>query len=145
MLENDNGMQAQIITYGARLQKLFVPDRTGSAIDVLAGFNDPEEFRNDHGTYFGAIIGRVANRIGGAEFTLDGKTYTLFKNDGNNHLHGGKEGFEKKLWTAEILDGACLKLSYLSKDGEEGYPANLKISVVYTLSNENALSIEYEA
>lgn len=145
LLENDNGMKARIITYGARLQKLFVPDKTGSAIDVLAGFNDPEEFRNDRGTYFGAIIGRVANRIGGAEFTLEGKIYTLFKNDGNNHLHGGKEGFDKKLWTAEILDGAGLKLSYLSKDGEEGYPANLKISIIYTLSNDNELSIEYEA
>ena len=145
LLENDNGMRAQIITYGARIQKLFVPCKDGNAIDVIAGFEDPEEFRNDHGTYFGAIIGRVANRIGGAEFTLNGKTYTLFKNDGNNHLHGGKEGFDKKLWLAEILDGGSLKLSYFSKDGEEGYPANLKISVIYTLSNDNSLSIEYEA
>ncbi|MCM1306457.1 MAG: galactose mutarotase [Bacteroides sp.] len=145
LLENEGGMRAQIITFGARIQKLFVPDREGRFIDVVAGFDNPEEYRDDRGTYFGAIIGRVANRIGGAEFSLGGKTYTLFKNDGNNHLHGGKEGFDKKLWNAEILSDGSLKLSYFSKDGEEGYPANLKISVIYTLSDDNALGIEYEA
>ena len=92
LLENGNGMKAQVITYGARIQKLFVNDRNGNPIDVVAGFDDAEEYRNDRGTYFGAAVGRVANRIGGAEFSLNGESYKLFNNDGNNHLHGGKEG-----------------------------------------------------
>ncbi|MDE6061043.1 MAG: hypothetical protein K2G31_06215, partial [Clostridia bacterium] len=84
-LENDNGMIAQIITYGARIHKLFVPSRDGKLIDVVAGFEDLDGYRNDHGTYFGAIIGRVGNRIGGSKFSLNGKEYSLFNNDGNNH------------------------------------------------------------
>lgn len=145
LLENDNGMRAQIITYGARIQKLFVPDMNGNFIDVVAGFEDPEEYRNDHGTYFGAVVGRVANRIGKAEFSLDGKTYPLFKNDGNNHLHGGKEGFDKKVWSAHIGEGASLELTYLSNDMEEGYPGNMTVSVVYSLTNDNSINIAYSA
>ena len=145
LLENSRGMSAQIITYGARVQKLFVPDKDGKFIDVVAGFEDPEQYRNDHGTYFGAIVGRVANRIGGAKFTLDGKEYALYKNDGNNHLHGGKEGFDKKIWQVESLGESQIELSYLSKDGEEDYPGNLNVSVTYTLSDDNSLLIEYEA
>ncbi len=144
-LENDRGMRAEIMTYGARITRLFVPDRRGEFIDVVAGFDTPDEYRDDHGTYFNAIIGRVGNRIGGSKFTLDGKEYRLFSNDGANHLHGGKEGFDKKIWTAETGDGASLKLSYLSADGEEGYPDNLQVAVTYSITNENELKIEYEA
>lgn len=145
LLENRNGMKAQIITYGARVQKLFVQGNDGNLIDVVAGFEDPEQYRNDHGTYFGAVVGRVANRIGGAEFTLDGNKYTLYKNDGNNHLHGGKEGFDKKIWKVESLDESQIKLTYFSEDGEEGYPGNMNVSVTYTLGDDNSLLIEYEA
>ena len=145
LLENGNGMKAQVITYGARIQKLFVNDRYGNPIDGGAGFDDAEEYRNDRGTYFGATVGRVANRIGGAEFSLNGESYKLFNNDGNNHLHGGKEGFDKKLWTVLDCGDANIKLSYLSRDKEEGYPGNLNVCVTYKLSEDNALEIYYEA
>ena len=144
-LENDNGMRADIITYGARIQRLFVPDKDGKLIDVVAGFDDPEQFRDDYGTYFNAIIGRVGNRIEKGRFCLNGKEYTLYKNDGNNHLHGGKSGFDDKLWTAQASEDGSLTLTYLSADGEEGYPANLRVQVTYSLSNDNALTIAYEA
>lgn len=143
-LENDNGVKAQIITYGARIAKLFVPNKNGEMIDVVAGFDTPDGFLGKN-PYFNAVIGRVGNRIGGATFTLCGKKYDLFKNDGNNHLHGGKCGFDSRIWNATILDGASLKLERVSQDGEEGYPGNLKVSVTYTLTNENSLVLEYEA
>ena len=143
-LENDNGVRAQIITYGARIAKLLVPNKNGEMIDVVAGFDTPDGFLGEN-PYFNAVIGRVGNRIGGATFTLDGKKYDLFKNDGNNHLHGGKCGFDSRIWNATILDGASLKLERVSQDGEEGYPGNLKVSVTYTLTNENSLVLEYEA
>lgn len=143
-LENDNGVKAQIITYGARIAKLLVPNKNGEMIDVVAGFDTPDGFLGEN-PYFNAVIGRVGNRIGGATFTLGGKKYNLFKNDGNNHLHGGKCGFDSRIWNATILDGASLKLERVSQDGEEGYPGNLKVSVTYTLTNENSLVLEYEA
>lgn len=143
-LENDKGVKAQIITYGARIAKLFVPNKNGEMIDVVAGFDTPDGFLGEN-PYFNAVIGRVGNRIGGATFTLGGKKYDLFKNDGNNHLHGGKCGFDSRIWNATILDGASLKLERVSQDGEEGYPGNLKVSVTYTLTNENSLVLEYEA
>lgn len=143
-IENANGAYAVIITYGARIANLCVPCKDGSLVDVVAGFENPDGFMSEN-PYFNAVIGRVCNRIGGAKFTLDGKEYNLFKNDGNNHLHGGKVGFDSRLWSAEIIDGKGLKLSRVSKDGEEGYPANLNVSVTYSLSDDNALSLEYEA
>lgn len=143
-LENDNGIKAHIITYGARIAKLVVPDKDGEMIDVVAGFETPDGFLQDN-PYFNAIIGRVGNRIGGASFLLDGKKYDLFKNDGNNHLHGGKCGFDSRMWTATILDGASVKMERVSADGEEGYPGTLKVCVTYTLTNENSLVIDYEA
>ncbi len=143
-IENSNGAYAIVLTYGARIANLCVPCKDGNLVDVVAGFENPDGFMSEN-PYFNAVIGRVCNRIGGAKFTLDGKEYNLFKNDGNNHLHGGKVGFDSRLWSAEIIDGKGLKLSRVSKDGEEGYPANLNVSVTYSLSDENALSIEYEA
>lgn len=142
-ITNSNGMQAQIITYGARIFKLFVPDKNGQLIDVVAGFIYPDFFKQEN-PYFNAVIGRVGNRIGGAEFELNGTKYPLFKNDGNNHLHGGSEGFDRKIWNAEITTSG-LKLSRISPDGEEGYPGNLSVSVIYSLDDDNALSISYEA
>ena len=105
-------MSVQISTYGARIHKILVKDKNGDVQDVVAGFEKPEEFRGDN-PYFNAVIGRVANRVGGASFSLGGKTFSLFKNDGNNHLHGGKEGFDRKNWQAEIVDDSALKLTYL--------------------------------
>ncbi len=141
-LSNDNGMKVCVITYGARISNIFIPSKIGE-IDVVAGFNDPDGFMGDN-PYFNAVIGRVANRIGGAKFTLDKEEYNLFKNDGENHLHGGKVGFDSRMWQGEII-GNSVKMTRLSQDGEEGYPGNLEVSVVYTLSNDNALRIEYSA
>lgn len=141
-LENANGMRAEIITYGARIAKLFVKDKNGNLIDVVAGFDNVDSFMGDENPYFNAVIGRVCNRIGGAKFTLNGKEYPLYKNDGNNHLHGGKVGFDSQLWDAEIVDNG-LKLSRVSEDGEEGYPARLDVSVTYTLTDDNALELRY--
>jgi len=140
-LTNEVGMEAVIITYGAIIHKLIVPSKQGK-IDIVAGFNDIEGYRQDN-PHFNAIIGRVANRIGGAKFTLNGKEYSLYKNDGNNHLHGGLEGFDRKIWTAKI-DGEKLVLTYISKDGEENYPGTLVATVKYYL-DEDGLNIEYFA
>ncbi len=142
-LVNANGMRARIINYGVRIASLLVKDRKGDLVEVLAGFEDPDGFLGDN-PYFNAVIGRVANRIGGAKFELNGKTYDLYKNDGNNHLHGGREGFDRKFWSAQIVDNA-LKLSYVSKDGEENYPATLNVTVEYELSDDDSLSIKYFA
>ena len=143
-IENNNKMRLQISTYGARIHKILVKDKKGEFIDVVAGFENAEDFRGDN-PYFNAVIGRVANRIGGARFTLNGKEYPLFKNDGDNSLHGGKEGFDRKIWTAEAAGDNALKLSYLSCDGEEGYPGNLAVSVTYRLTDENEVCLTYEA
>ncbi len=143
-IENDNGMRAEFITFGARIFKLFVKDKNDNLVDVVAGFDTPDGFREEN-PYFNAVIGRVGNRIGGAKFTLDGKEYNLYKNDGNNHLHGGKVGFDSKMWTAQILGDDSVKMSRLSQDGEEGYPGNLQVSVTYTLTPDNALELKYEA
>ncbi len=146
-LSNDSGMSVQIITFGARIHKLFVPDRDGKTVDVVAGFDDPEGYRTDN-PYFNAVIGRVVNRIGNARFSLNGKTYELYKNDNENCLHGGKTGFDSRIWTCEncsIINGVpTLVLTYFSPDGEENFPGNMKVTVTYTL-NENTLGIEYFA
>ena len=126
-LENKNSVKAEIITYGARIFKLFLP--VGDGIDVVAGFNTPSEFKGDN-PYFNAVIGRVCNRIAKARFTLADKTYHLYANDGENHLHGGKEGFDRKIWDAEIV-GDVLRLRLTSPDMQEGYPGTLKVTVDY--------------
>ncbi len=143
-IENASGAYVVVITFGARIASLCVNDRDGKLVDVVAGFENVDDFMGEN-PYFNAVVGRVCNRIGGAKFELDGNEYNLFKNDGNNHLHGGKVGFDSRLWTAQIVDGKGVKMSRLSPSGEEGYPANLNVSVTYSLSDDNALSIEYEA
>src|SRR4029077_16491506 len=144
---NKGGAEASITNYGGAVVSLKVPDRNGKLADVVLGYDTADGYVNDK-SYFGAIVGRYGNRIGHAQFVLDGKTYTLAKNNHENSLHGGIKGFNKAVWSAKTLsgkDGQSLELSYLSKDGEEGFPGNLKVTVVYTLTDANALRIEYSA
>ncbi|WP_188561356.1 aldose epimerase family protein [Hymenobacter frigidus] len=151
-LTNASGAKATISNFGGTLTSLLVPDKDGKLGDVILGFDNVSgyqspEFRKSN-PYFGALIGRYGNRIAKGKFTLDGKTYTLATNNGANTLHGGKVGFDQVVWTAEpgaSAEGQSLKLTYLSKDGEEGYPGNLNVAVVYTLTNDNALKIDYTA
>jgi aldose 1-epimerase len=136
-----------ITTYGGAVVSLKVPDRSGKLGDVVLGYDALEGYVNDK-AYLGAIVGRYGNRIAHAQFLLDGKTYTLAKNNSDNSLHGGIKGFNKAVWAAKEIptkDGQMLELSYLSKDGEEGFPGNLKVSVTYTLMDTNALRIVYHA
>jgi aldose 1-epimerase len=146
-LTNANGMKAKIMTYGGIITELHVPDRGGKFGDVVLGFDNLEGYLAEH-PYFGAIVGRYANRIAKAKFTLDGKEYTLATNNGPNSLHGGLKGFDKKVWKAEPRenpDEVALNLTYRSADMEEGYPGNLSVSVTYTLTNKNELRIDYRA
>ncbi len=143
-LTNSNDMEVKITNYGGIVTSIRIPDVNGSLDDVVLGFESLDKYLE--GTpYFGAIIGRYGNRIAGGKFSIDGTEYELATNDGNNHLHGGEVGFDKVLWDAEIQDDNSLKLTYLSEDGEEGYPGNLEVSVVYSLTNDSELKIEYEA
>lgn len=146
-MSNGNGMRADISNYGAIVRSLDVPDRKGNPSDVVLGYGSVAEYLEDS-PYFGAIVGRYGNRIAKARFTLDGKEYKLAANNDGNHLHGGLKGFDKVIWDAEPYmdeNGVSLKLTYLSKDGEEGYPGNLKCTVIYTLTKNNELKIDYEA
>jgi aldose 1-epimerase len=147
-LTGRGGLSLEAITYGGIITRLLAPDRNGSAGDVVLGFNDLDSYLGGH-PYFGAITGRVAGRIANAAFTLDGHTYRLAQNDGPNHLHGGIEGFDKRLWKATPVDredGApSLRLGYDSPDGEEGYPGNVRLAVTYTVNNQNEILIESEA
>lgn len=142
-LENSGGMKAVLIDYGAALQALLVKNRQGGFTDVVLGFDDVPGYEGQD-AYIGATIGRMANRVGGAAFSLHGKTYRLFVNSGANHLHGGRRGFDKYVWQAQTGENR-VRFSRLSPDGEEAYPGNLQVSVTYTLSEDNALHILYEA
>ncbi|WP_394343374.1 aldose epimerase family protein [Hymenobacter rigui] len=151
-LTNAHGLQVSITNYGGTITSLLVPDKAGKPGEVVLGFNSVSGYQSPEflkaGPYFGALIGRYGNRIAEGRFTLDGKEYTLAKNNGENTLHGGKKGFDKVLWQAEpgtSAEGPTLKLTYLSKDGEEGYPGNLTVTVVYTLTADDALEIDYSA
>jgi len=146
-LTNRRGMVAKVITYGATLTELIAPDRTGKPADVVLGYDKLEPYLAGL-PYFGSTVGRVGNRIAKGRFTLNGKTYSLAANNGANHLHGGIKGFDKVVWKAETLPGggaAAVKFSYRSPDGEEGYPGNLDVTVVYTLTDENELRLDYTA
>jgi aldose 1-epimerase len=147
-MTNANGIRAKITNYGAILVSLEVPDKKGKMDDITLGFDTLEGYIKGH-PYFGATVGRYANRIGGAKFKLNGVEYQLAANNGPNHLHGGIKGFDKVVWKAVDVtsdsDRALVKLSYISKDGEEGYPGNLACAVTYTLTNNDELKISYEA
>lgn len=146
-LKNRHGMTARLITYGATLTELHVPDREGNFADVVLGFDSLEQYETQS-PYFGCTTGRVANRIANGTFQLDGRTYTLARNNGPNHLHGGEKGLDKRVWSATEVntpDGPGVRFTYLSPDGEEGYPGNVQITVQYTLTDDNELRIEYWA
>ncbi|MFI5153021.1 MAG: aldose epimerase family protein [Chitinophagales bacterium] len=141
-----NGMLVSVLNYGGVITQLNVPDRNGNLGDVVLGFDSLSGFLQNNNPYFGALVGRYGNRIANARFVLDGKTYSLAANNGKNSLHGGSKGFDKKIWkaTAAQTDStASLKLEYFSKDGEEGFPGNLLVTVIYTLTMNNELKIEY--
>jgi aldose 1-epimerase len=148
-LTNANGIEVKIITYGGIITSIKAPDRYGNLADVVLGFTNLKDYETRNGNYFGALIGRYGNRIAKGKFTLEGTEYTLATNNGPNALHGGVKGFDKQVWTAEEVTGTSgqvgLKLTYLSKDGEEGYPGNLNVTVVYTLDDKNQITIDYTA
>ncbi len=141
-LANANGIVCQLISYGVRIASLKVPDARGQVTDIILGFDDLDGYLRQ--SYFAPVCGRVANRIGGAQFTLDGKTYKLTANEGANQLHGGKQGFDKVVWRASEKNGA-VEFSYLSRDREEGFPGNLDAKVLVTLSEANELRLDYTA
>lgn len=145
LLKNKNGMQAAFTNYGGRLISLLVPDSAGKLVDVVVGFDSVDGFVNSTEPYFGATIGRYGNRLAKGKFSLDGKQYSVFTNNGQNALHGGKKGYQYVVWDAVQPDDHTLELSYLSKDMEEGFPGNLKIKVTYSLTDDNGLKMDYEA
>jgi aldose 1-epimerase len=144
-LRNKNGLIAQITNYGAIIVSIYVPDREGRLADIVQGYDTVAEYINGNGPYMGAICGRCANRIGKGKFRLAGKEYSLAVNNGPNHLHGGKTGFSMVVWDVVGSSPNHVELSYLSKDGEEGYPGNLQVSVTYTLTEKNELRLDYLA
>jgi aldose 1-epimerase len=144
-LTNAAGVEVKAMTYGGIITSWRVPDRGGQVADIVLGYDDPAKYLQNNSPYFGAIVGRYGNRIAKAQFALDGRTYALAANDGANHLHGGRQGFDKVLWQGEALRGAGVAFSRTSVDGEEGYPGNLKVRVTYTLSDKNELVAAYEA
>jgi aldose 1-epimerase len=151
-LHNAQGAEAKIMTYGGIVQSLTMPDKNGKLGDVVLGFDTLDGYVNPTYVkgcpYFGALIGRYGNRIGGAKFTLEGQTYTLAGNNNGNSLHGGLKGFDKVVWTAKPsvgVHGPQLVLAYVSKDGEEGFPGNLEVTAIYTLTEDNALKLEFTA
>ncbi|XP_013379096.1 aldose 1-epimerase [Lingula anatina] len=142
-LKNQNGMTVEIITFGGIITKIIAPDKDGKLDDVCLGFDNMEGYEAKH-PYFGALVGRVANRIAGGKFTLDGKTYELAVNNGPNHLHGGLKGFDKAVWTTNV-EGTKLHLTHTSPDGDEGYPGEMTVHVTYELTSENELILDYSA
>lgn len=147
ILKNENGMTVEVITYGGIITKWTAPDKNGNFENIVLGYDSLAQYVKGS-PYFGALIGRYGNRIAKGKFSIDGEEYTLATNDGPNHLHGGVLGFDKVIWTANEIQtehGAALKLTYLSKDKEEGYPGNLKTTVIYELTKDNALEVSYEA
>lgn len=146
-LTNNAGISARIMTLGATLQSLIVPDKKGHRDDIVLGYDTAQQYLS-HPDYFGASIGRYANRIAKGKFTLDGKSYTLAINDGPNSLHGGLKGFDKRIWKIDSISNgpeARVVLSYVSADGEEGFPGELKVTATYSLNEQNALKLEYRA
>lgn len=147
ILTNSKGAEAKIITFGGIVTSLKMPDKNGKFGQIVLGYNNLQGYENDS-FYIGALIGRYANRIGNAQFSLNGKTYNLAKNNGENNLHGGLKGFHKVVWSGRSFidkNGANLELTYLSKDGEECFPANLNVKVIYTLTEKNELIVDYFA
>ena len=148
-LSNKNGMEVKITNYGATITSLIVPDNEGSLKNIACGFDTlsgyfSEAYKNN-APYFGCTVGRYCSQIKDAKFTLNGKTYQLADNCGNNNLHGGAVGFDKKVWGAEILNDSSIKMTLFSKDLEEGFPGNVEVSVIFTLNDDNELRMDYSA
>ena len=147
-LTNGSGASVQVLDYGGIITSLFMPDRHARLADIVLGFRDLGDYARGH-PYFGAILGRIAGRVTGGRLSVDGATFPLERNEGLNHIHGGRRGLDKRVWDAEALPrddgGASLRLSYRSPDGEEGYPGTVDIAVTYTLTADNAFVIESEA
>jgi len=144
-IKNGQGIRADISNYGATLLELWTPDKNGNPGNIILGYDSLQGYLQKSNPYFGAVVGRFANRIGGARFTLDGKEYTLADNDRGNSLHGGLKGFDKVIWNVDQVNDSSVALSYTSRDGEEGYPGTLNARVVYTVNAKNALTIDYTA
>jgi aldose 1-epimerase len=145
ILTNKNGMVVKILNYGGTVTDIMAPDKNGKMGNVVLGYDSLAGYLQIGNPYFGCLVGRYANRIANAKFTLDGKEYPLAANNNGNTLHGGLKGFDKVIWTVKSVNDSSLSLSYLSKDGEEGYPANLTANVIYSLMPDNGLKIEYSA
>jgi aldose 1-epimerase len=146
-LRNGNGIEARVSTYGGILVSLLAPDRNGNLADIVLGYDHLQGYL-DSSPYFGALVGRCANRIAKGKFTLEGKTYSLAVNNGSNSLHGGLKGFDKVIWQptlTRMATGPALELNYLSKDGEEGYPGNLTVKAIYSLDETNSLRVDITA
>lgn len=147
-LKNGNGVEMDVITYGGRITSLKVPDNKGNFENVVLGYDNLEDYLREEDPFFGALIGRFGNRIAKGKFSLNGTEFTLATNNGENHLHGGINGFDRVVWDIKPIgvdNGAALNLTYLSKDGEEGYPGNLTVNVIYYLTNDNTLEVSYKA
>lgn len=144
-IRNKAGMQVSVLNYGGTITEVIVPDRKGNFENVVLGFPTLEGYLSENNPYFGALIGRYANRIGKATFQLNDQLYTLAPNNNGNTLHGGNKGFDKVVWDVKIESDSSMRLTYDSPDGEEGFPGNLHVEVVFTLSNANALTLDYSA
>lgn len=145
ILKNKNEMEIAVTNYGGFVVAVMAPDKNGDYADVVLGHSSLHDYLHTPELYLGSLVGRYGNRIAGGKFTLEGKEYTLAINNGPNTLHGGLTGFNAVVWDAEQLNSQTLKLNYLSVDGEEGFPGNLSVEVIYHLSNDNALEISYQA
>jgi aldose 1-epimerase len=145
LLKNKNNVQAAFTNYGARVVSLIMPDKNGNKTDIILGYDSIGKYVHQPESFFGAIVGRYGNRIAKGKFKLGGTTYPLAINNPPNSLHGGKKGFGSSVWDGKQLDSNSVEFTYLSKDGEEGYPGNLHVKVVYTLTDSNELKIDYTA
>jgi aldose 1-epimerase len=145
VLSNPKGAEVSIINYGGKIVSIHVPDRKGNWVDVVLGKANIDDYTNSQEPYFGAICGRTANRIANGSFSLEEKEYNLAVNNGPNSLHGGIKGFNAVVWDANQLDEQTLELTYQAKDGEEGFPGNLSVTVIYRLTDSNSLELEYKA
>jgi len=145
LLKNSNGFEAAVTNYGARLVSLIVPDSRNYFRNVVLGYDSIAQYVHGHEDYFGATVGRYGNRIAKGRFSIDGREFILNCNDGPNHLHGGNKGFASRVWDATQIDRQAVEFSYTSKDGEEGYPGNVHVQVIYRLTDSNTLKINYVA